>query len=1479
MWLVCACVCWLRYAEPGDGTDALCSKLSELTDNVTASTSLQVSVDSLPYQIVGSREMASGDDTSTHKRLQIAMNEGKGEADMFVHMPLPTSTDQPPSLPNWVGNLATSSSMDTVAHQDANRLPADAANATPVTTTTTTTPTLCISVGGLATNDDRMAFAVPIEEPADKTLQTGSNAHISPSITKAALADWESHMVGDIVAEVMALVTKQGVDYEASKTSTEFKLHCTLLLQRANCLEMHVKRHCRPSVSERLEFCSAQILAMLAGHQASAARLLDHTTSTPSSMALCPTMDSNLQEKQSSRSSSCNSASSVARSQKSSSGHQSQRSTRRGNGCTDRALAASTVPPHGPIFSGQKYPRLHAAVIGYSTRMILETAMTKTVDPTKVMNGLNSHLHAVDAVQNTALHYAAAIGRCAAVSVLLPLYKDTAKGLNSALLCKNKDGHIPVELAALRGHWKMVEILTAVGVKYDLHINGDELMQEVLARDFYQCAGRLVASGLCTLSDSALRGRVPSSTLAWVIQKRTEQALERTATAAQDGGAVPMESAASRLVYLNQAVKNGMSELVQKLVDQDVVPASSTDLVELLMMCGGAAHSEGRAAAVHIATTLLGAFCATTQPATRDTTNATPAVVSGLGELVYTTADNGWTHLLGVLLKHLPPACLNWKHAETGATPLWIACAKRNTDCIMLLLECGACDVDVTNNKGTAPLISSCRANHCAAVGALLARGARIATERGIETATKTSAVWFCCHKDRPEILRMLLTRLARTDGEAALQAEFESKARLDGFNAIMSAAKHDHDKVVKVLLQHGAGIEDKTDATNNILAGAAPLHIATYYGAINAALALIEGGACVDSTDLEGRTPLHLAVQQNRPLLVRLLRNHGADIAALDDSGMTPSAYCLASASEIRQELVDPALDAMMAAARSVNSAEVSRCVQLVQQYTGLGPGHLSSKSCVEIHAGDKWTPLLEAVVCGNLMFACALVDVGADPYLGDARGLDAVFWSQALHGPDASDKLKQAAERSAAAGISMLPTLPQTGAKKLPTTAVHTVACKDGNIDVSRDAFEWMQTNFPPIAASAVPMAVVKLAVQAQNFHVDAVPPVGGEDVDAAPLEGTATQLALQRLQQAAARDVRGAMLLEMSFRDIIRKGTISSTAIDAASTRADDDKTTLIARMADGWDTVVAYDEHGTNKHPFTTQLPSPAPELSTECSVAEFFRTVLAKQPHTHLSGPDALCRLFEGARRAAIGAVAAGTVMGAPHATLQQCFALSLLSSGSFVFSGVNHSLKIGGEELMRWAPFIWLLQGALDTLPMPNATRTPVAPHSGAAVELDVPMVTNAGVCEVYRCVPCTFDKQLYAVGNTVSWAGFASATTRWATVLPGHEDSKNSNITRKQRTRPGAGTKGSGLVFCIQSRTARSIASFSSCAANDEVLLLPGVQYRVKGWFQCDPVAFEQANCRYTSFSVTQAVLDGSRAVAGKSYKSATIVVELEEL
>ncbi len=66
---------------------------------------------------------------------------------------------------------------------------------------------------------------------------------------------------------------------------------------------------------------------------------------------------------------------------------------------------------------------------------------------------------------------------------------------------------------------------------------------------------------------------------------------------------------------------------------------------------------------------------------------------------------------------------------------------------------------------------------------------------------------------------------------------------------------------------------------------GWTPMHYAAKHGALNVVIGLISRGAGVDPPDLNFKTPLMLAIENNRFTVARSLIEFGADIESKDSS------------------------------------------------------------------------------------------------------------------------------------------------------------------------------------------------------------------------------------------------------------------------------------------------------------------------------------------------------------------------------------------------------------------------------------------------------------------------------------------------------------------------------------------------------------------------------------------------------------------
>jgi len=144
----------------------------------------------------------------------------------------------------------------------------------------------------------------------------------------------------------------------------------------------------------------------------------------------------------------------------------------------------------------------------------------------------------------------------------------------------------------------------------------------------------------------------------------------------------------------------------------------------------------------------------------------------------------------------------------------------------------------------------------------------------------------------------------------ALLSANFllASQRLASGESPLMAALYRGHQDIVDALIEAGAEIDvfaaaatgrmgdlrrSATDATVNSCAydGWTPLHLAAFFGHLDAARFLLDAGADVNAVSQNSLTnrPLHAATAGKHADVALLLIDHGADGHTVDSGGYTP--------------------------------------------------------------------------------------------------------------------------------------------------------------------------------------------------------------------------------------------------------------------------------------------------------------------------------------------------------------------------------------------------------------------------------------------------------------------------------------------------------------------------------------------------------------------------------------------------------------
>jgi ankyrin repeat protein len=205
-------------------------------------------------------------------------------------------------------------------------------------------------------------------------------------------------------------------------------------------------------------------------------------------------------------------------------------------------------------------------------------------------------------------------------------------------------------------------------------------------------------------------------------------------------------------------------------------------------------------------------------------------------------ARSGSTAAISFLLQHAP-SLIN-RQALEGETALYMAVQANQLDCVKLLLSLGS-QVNLPSLHGMTPLYSAMMHGYESIVMALL-EAPGIGVNLGLEDGM--TPIFLAVEMNRIHLLEALHAK----GGEIG-------RPRLDGFYPIHLAAKSGSYQFCKKLLSLPG-----VDLNVPLPSGRTALHLALEYNTPEVVMLLLEHGAAVDRFGWERETPLLLAVRYN---------------------------------------------------------------------------------------------------------------------------------------------------------------------------------------------------------------------------------------------------------------------------------------------------------------------------------------------------------------------------------------------------------------------------------------------------------------------------------------------------------------------------------------------------------------------------------------------------------------------------------------
>jgi ankyrin repeat protein len=300
-------------------------------------------------------------------------------------------------------------------------------------------------------------------------------------------------------------------------------------------------------------------------------------------------------------------------------------------------------------------------------------------------------------------------------------------------------------------------------------------------------------------------------------------------------------------------------------------------------------------------------------------------------------------------------------------TPLWQAAMIGNPATISVLLNAGA-DLRASTRQGETVLMRAARAGRVDAVKLLLARGASADVNAKESWYGQTALMW-----------------AAAENHPAVVQALIENGANVDAQSAVLTPVKR----------QGGAGLQ--AWHTTFPRGGMTALLFAARQGVLDAVRTLIAAGADVNRADPDGISPLIMAIINAHYDVAALLVEKGADVNRPDSIGQTPLYAAVDMHTlEWRFNRAPPkssgTLDSVdivrLLLARGADpNARLTRRV-LARNHDANGNANLITGA----------TPFLKAATTADVAVMQLLLDWGADPFLNNSLGTNALMMAAGL-------------------------------------------------------------------------------------------------------------------------------------------------------------------------------------------------------------------------------------------------------------------------------------------------------------------------------------------------------------------------------------------------------------------------------------------------------------------------------------------------
>ena len=564
-------------------------------------------------------------------------------------------------------------------------------------------------------------------------------------------------------------------------------------------------------------------------------------------------------------------------------------------------------------------------------------------------------------------HIACSIGKHGLISWILEKNKSNVNFVSQYSNSLNSYGKTPLDLAIQNGYWKTCKILWEY--KFDCGMtNKENLLRTCVTRGFWKTGEFMVCNNLVNITDDLMDSVPTQEGLVWLTKMNGLDSID-----------------------VFKAIKKAMVDVVSDSIDQITNPITWSDYMDMFV--------KPTPDQVKIIDLLLGSGKASIY----EEINVIEAGEEDKTTLLYMCCERGNLELFYTIIKHIEPhkiiEQINWQNLK-GTSCLWIASCNKHVDIVTELLGMGA-DPNIVNIRGDSPIIPTCQKGSEAIIQLLLAYG--IDLEKF--NPDRENAIMVCCRNGQAKLLDIILNYIKSNLGTDKLNYYLEWCAKIDGFNPILSSVELGHIDCLKVVHSYGANLEFRTSLSNQIIQGATPLHLASFYGRTQAAKELISLGADIFAlTETDKSNCLHLAIKHGHKDLVKFImgsidKKIVSELLKTEDfEGRTPEYYVhLAGNEELKEEFFTSKLSNIFSNLFITSQSDEIECADTIVKY-GESPGVFEFTNLTELNLSQGISPLGWAILTGKTYLANKLIHVGSDIFKPDDRGISPYFWANYL-------------------------------------------------------------------------------------------------------------------------------------------------------------------------------------------------------------------------------------------------------------------------------------------------------------------------------------------------------------------------------------------------------------------------------------------------------------------------------------------------